>query len=149
MSVAIRRATAEDKPAIVPLAIELTETGSNLAPNYAETIQEYWEKVNMRHALIFVAALAGEIVGYIKGRIIENGPPYVTQKNAVVEELVVATPSRGQGIGGALLGAFEEAVSDEASNIIINTIAESPAVEFYANLGFRVTMHRMEKTLSL
>jgi len=152
MSFNIREARKEDSRQIIPLAIELytgdAYTAGDLVKNYAEVFESEWTKLNFSALLIFVAVMDGSIVGYIKGKVIPWSSPVLIFKNTgVVEEFVVDPSRRGQGIGRALMAAFEEAVRDDVDRILLNTGATNPAIAFYEKAGFRIVSHRMEKRL--
>jgi ribosomal protein S18 acetylase RimI-like enzyme len=146
----IREARTEDSGQIIPLAIELftgdAYTAGDLVENYAEVFEAEWTKLNFSASLIFVAEMDGGIVGYIKGRIVPWSSPFLSLKNAcVVEEFVVESTWRGQGIGRALMAKFEETVRDDVDRIVLNAGATNPAVNFYEKAGFRILSYRMEK----
>ncbi|HME51808.1 MAG TPA: GNAT family N-acetyltransferase [Candidatus Lokiarchaeia archaeon] len=150
MSFNIREAKQEDSHQIIPLAIELYSidayTAKDLVENYPEVFKAEWTKLNFSAWLIFVAEVEGSIVGYIKGRIIPWSSPVLILKNAaVVEEFVVDSSWRGQGIGRALMETFEETVHDDVDRIVLNAGATNPAIAFYEKAGFRILSHRMEK----
>ena len=71
------------------------------------------------------ATVVGYAVGYIFG----------TERNAELEELMVAPQYQRQGIGGRLVRAFEEWA--RASGMEICTLGGGPAPGFYEKLGWR------------
>ncbi len=151
-SITIRPAQKRDRGQIILPCIELFGANTDpinrpLVENYPEIITRSWEKVKIRKAHILVAEQGATIVGYIKWSIYEGVPMYTYKKGAFVEELVVHQPIQRQGIGRALLAAFEKIVSPVADRVMLSSDAQTTTKLFYEKVGYHASAYRMLKVL--
>ncbi|KAB8185707.1 GNAT family N-acetyltransferase [Nonomuraea phyllanthi] len=136
----IRRAEKADADAVFALAREF---GLTFRPERAAFDAALPELLANEDALLLAAVVGGRVQGYLLGfvhlTLFANGPV------AWVEEAMVQSGSRRQGIGRALLEEFERwARSREAGYV---AMATRRAPEFYHALGYEASATFFRKVL--
>ena len=143
---AISVPTAEEAHSLVPvladILIDCVEGGSSvsfLLPISRQTAEGFYRKTAARvaegSAILFVAALDGEIVGTVQlcPVLIENQP-----HRADVAKLLVHRRGRQRGIAQALMAALEERAWAEGRSLLsLDTTTGSPAERLYEKLGWQ------------
>jgi ribosomal protein S18 acetylase RimI-like enzyme len=143
----IRPYDPSDLPACRALWVELTERHRQIydAPAIGGDDPGRWFDEHLAHVgpeRLWVAEHAGRVVGLV-GLIIDG-------QEAEVEPVVVASASRGKGIGRALV----DRVVKEASELGLRYICVKPvarnlqAIDFYYDAGFR-TLGEIEMFIDL
>ncbi|TDE25187.1 GNAT family N-acetyltransferase [Nonomuraea mesophila] len=136
----IRRAEEPDADAVFALAREF---GLTFRPEREAFDSALPELLANKDALLLAAVVNGRVQGYLLGfvhlTLFANGPV------AWVEEAMVGSGSRRQGIGRALLEEFETwARSREAGYV---AMATRRAPEFYHALGYEASATFFRKVL--
>ena len=149
----VRRAGLEDVAGVVGLSAALfREDAGSRDPcvNLGWPAEEGWEyfagMVGGGRSLCLVAEEAGEMVGYLAGRL-EEGTVLRPVDVAELESMYVMEGWRGKGVGAGLVEAFlgwaESRGAERAS--VVAYAANERAIRFYARYGFlprRVCMER-------
>lgn len=101
-------------------------------------------------ACVWLAYVAGELAGYLTARF-NLEPERVLSRRACFEEWFVVPAQRGQGVGRALMQAFEvEARSRDCALLETTTwAAYGEARARYARLGFEEVQLVLRKPLAL
>jgi GNAT superfamily N-acetyltransferase len=143
--IAISTPTAEQAHTLVPvladILIDCVQGGSSvsfLLPITRETAEGFYAKtaarVAERSAVLFVAAIDGEIVGTVQlcPVLIENQP-----HRAEVAKLLVHRRGRQRGVAQALMAALEDKARAEGRTLLsLDTTTGSPAERLYEKLGW-------------
>lgn len=126
----IREATRDDAEDLANLADQLGY------PARPEQVLNRLECVDRATGRVFVAAAAGQVVGWIHVVLYYT---LVTDHAAQLLGLVVDMNWRGRGVGRALLGAAEAWALEEGSEVmyIRTRITRVDAHAFYKHLGYR------------
>lgn len=112
----IRSARLEDYEALCRLYTELDETNRKLLPDVfravegpVRTVETIREKLSDRRAIIFVAEVAGEVVGLVDVQSYDQQPFATFQPRvyAYIESFVVSPEFRGAGVADALFRRLE------------------------------------------
>ncbi len=101
-----------------------------------------------KNYLLFVAKKEKEIVGFIRGAIIQG--TLLNRKNAVINDIMVKNEFKKMGIGKKLMKKFENEVEDKykAHTIYLNVhVKNANALAFYEYLGYSKQTIKMKKTL--
>ncbi|SDR98743.1 tRNA (guanosine(37)-N1)-methyltransferase TrmD [Microlunatus soli] len=139
----IERASAEDAGEIVTVqrAAFVSEALANKTlalPAFTQTVDEV--RTSLADAVVLVARQGssavhrGRVIGSVLGRLTDDDAWYIGR-------LVVAPDRQGEGIGGRLLRAIEEAAPAECRTIRLVTGSEGPNSSFYSRHGYRVISH--------
>ncbi|NGN66732.1 GNAT family N-acetyltransferase [Streptomyces sp. A7024] len=148
--VAVRPATAADRPGILALAPRLTEGAAPWRdPAAVLAAAEQWLAGSLDAAAsggsaVYVAAGPDGVLGVVS---ITEQRHFTGAVDAYVGELAVACEAEGQGIGRRLMAAAESWARERGLRRIRLTTgaANAPARGFYAALGFadeEVTLSR-------
>ena len=131
----IRDLTAADLLALLELYQQLHASDAPLAPDRAA---ELWRAISADPALIYLGGfVAGRLISACNAVVVLNltrgGRPY-----AVIENVVTDAAHRGQGIGGAVLGALVERCwqRDCYKVSLTSAAARGSAHSFYERMGF-------------
>jgi GNAT superfamily N-acetyltransferase len=154
----IRTWQEKDKAALVHLNSELQEFERNLRPSRRqghEMSLDYTSSLLERLTLeeedgeLFVAELAGKIVGFVSCFISEDELETV-QPEVTTEDLVVTKTARGKGVGKALIETVQAyALEHEINRVVVSVLRQNAlALEFYASAGFRLAVLTLEHTLT-
>jgi len=108
------------------------------APLYRLRVEHRLREAN---AAVFIAEQAGAPIGYVLGRIEEEGDPFVDEdfsRHALIEDLYVAAAFRGRGVGRALIDAFASAMSAKGATWlrIVSKSKNRTAIDTYLACGF-------------
>jgi GNAT superfamily N-acetyltransferase len=95
-------------------------------------------------AWLGVAERAGQLVGYCVG--FDHVALYANGRVSWVEELMVSKDFRRQGVGRALMGAFEDWARARGSALV--GLATRRAAPFYASLGYESSATFFRKVLA-
>jgi len=106
-------------------------------------------QLGMPDAVMFVADVDGEVIGYVWGGL--EGMDYMALRGpaGALYDIVVDPEYRGHGIGGLLLdAALAELVRKGAPRVVLSTAERNePAQRLFTRAGFRRTMVEMTKEL--
>lgn len=136
----IRTAQSEDAHAVFVLA-------KSFATSF--TVEEqpfslcFDETLTAPEAHLSVAEEDGQVVGYVLG--FDHLTFYANGRVSWVEEIVVSEPYRRQGIGRALLQAFEAWSFRRGSRLVALATRRAPA--FYVALGYEESAIYFRKRL--
>lgn len=98
--------------------------------------------ITEENALLLVAELGGEVVGYIHGKIVTY--LLFAGREMFVSELFVMDTARGKGIGRALMHSIEtEAIKQKCFRISVLNMRERESYKrgFYPSLGYEERTH--------
>lgn len=126
----VRRITAEDAPVAAKLCEEL---GYPVSPNAMR--QRIESLSQMADHVIFVACLAGEVVGWIDVGVSHH---LQSEPRAEIGGLVVSSTVRSAGIGRRLVACAEEWALERGlkSVLVRSQIAREAAHRFYLREGY-------------
>lgn len=137
----IRRAGEADLPAILVLYQELSGAYDGVQTIDAAQCERAWQRIsNDPRQYLLVADIEGEVKGTLNLTVIPNlghgGQPW-----GAVDNVVVATDQRGQGIGAALIEeAGNIARKERCYKIVLSSnIARKKAHDFYRRMGWKET----------
>ena len=140
MTVTIRAARAADADAMFVL---LHDLATSFTPDRAAFDASFAALLSADDAWLAVADDAGEVVGYCLGFV--HRTFYANGCVGMVEEVIVRADRRGQGIGRALIDAFEQwAKSRDAALVGLMTRRAAP---FYLALGYENSATYFRKLL--
>lgn len=100
-------------------------------------------------ALVMVAELDGELVGYSYAALSERDWNMLLDEHAMLHDIFVASNARRQGVGKALLAAtLGELAARGSKRVVLSTRQGNESAErLFAGAGFRRTM--IEMTLNV
>jgi [ribosomal protein S5]-alanine N-acetyltransferase len=127
--VQVRHATAADGEAVRDLAGQLAMSFPFSSARFHDT---FGALLDTDDACLLVAALDDQIVGYLLGY--RHGTFFASGPVATVEEIMVLDRLRRQGVGRALMQAFEDWATRH--HCVLVALATRRAVPFYAALGY-------------
>ncbi len=135
----IRRATHADAAAIAHVNVSAwNSTYRGHIPDHvldAMDVAEYqrrWEQRIASNALVFVAEVDGQVVGYVNGGKERSGNQRYTSE---VYSIYVLPEHQRRGIGQALFRAFVQHMHDHHAGLLVWVLASNPARQFYAAIG--------------
>ena len=98
-------------------------------------------------ALVFVAELAGQVVGYVYARLEEKSWNDLLEAHGKLHDVFVIPSARKLGAARLLVeAACNELERRGAPRILLATAVENePAQRLFASLGFRTTMVEMTR----
>ncbi len=141
MNVAIREATMEDALAVVELIREMAEPGGNPVMLTAEYVGRY---LTSPVSHILIAEVEGQPVGLLSYSV--RPDLYHAANSCYVEELVVKSGMRGQGVGGALLDAVLRRAGEDCAEISLSVMPNNTdAIRFYREHGLAEEALFLEK----
>lgn len=126
-AVAIRRATADDIPALIDFLQAFVESGDVLPRTFDEL-------EDLIHSF-FVAELAGEIVGCAALEI-------YSRKLAELRSLAVSPTTRGMGVGKRLVQTCVDVAIEKG---VFEVMAISAEDDFFRACGFDYTLPRLRR----
>lgn len=140
MTLAIRRATADDADALFDLAIDFA---TSFAPERAAFETALADIIATEAANLNVAELDGEVVGYCLG--FDHYTLYANGRVAWVEEITVRESVRRSGVGKALMENFEEWSRNRGNKLV--ALATRRAAPFYGSIGYEESATFFRKLL--
>lgn len=158
MSVTIRPMRPEDRPAVLGLLLELTGHEGSLNPQRitgpeaaAACLADDTEKAADQGGAVLVAEVEGLVLGYLALRRGRTGP-FIHEHlrdHVYVENIVVASASRGTGLGQLLLAEAERFARDVGCRVVQLSALENNelALKAYRRAGFGVFALDMAKIL--
>jgi GNAT superfamily N-acetyltransferase len=129
MKVMIRPARPADAATLLPLVQQFV-TSFVIEP--AVWTGSFHQILQTPHAHLLVAEGDQHLLGYLLG--FEHLTFYANGQVAWVEEIMVGAAYRRQGIGGALMGAFETWAAQREAKLV--ALATRRAAPFYRALGY-------------
>ncbi len=157
MGVQIRRATARDIKAILPVWGELASYHAALdpafspAPNWPQEYGAYLRTLMSRDdALAVVARDADEVIGYAVGRISTLPPFFEHRYRGYIHDVFTKEQFRRTGVGRRLVEELFAWFRLHGVSVIELTVAanNTDALPFWERLGFQTYMHQMKRALS-
>ena len=136
----IRRAGPQDGPALFLLACAFA-TSFTVEQTAFESAFE--QLLTQTEAFLAVAEMEEEIVGYVLG--FDHLTFFANGRVAWVEEIMVSTEVRRQGVGRQLMAAFEDWARVREARMI--ALATRRASSFYIALGFAESAQYFRKPL--
>ena len=158
MRVGVRKATADDYNALCDLFDEVDALHRDNLPHRfqqpsgpARERDDYLRLITDDDVALLVGAVGGSTVGFVHAMIREppGMPMFVRRRYAVIENLVVKSEFRKQGIGRILVDEVQEwAIAKGARSIELNVYEfNETAISFYEGLGYRNLSRKMSKEL--
>jgi GNAT superfamily N-acetyltransferase len=136
----IRTAVIEDRAAIFAL---VEQFATSFQPEPAAFDRSFQQLLKDDSAWLGIAVLGDEIAGYCLG--FDHVTFYANGRVAWVEEIMVKAALRGEGIGRALMAAFEDWA--RARGVKLVALATRRAAPFYAALGYEASATYFRKLL--
>lgn len=137
----IRRAEAGDEDGVAALA-------ANLAQSFPFSLEQFHANfpalLAADGACLLLAVHGSEQVGYLLG--FRHLTFYASGPVAWVEEILVRDDARGQGIGAALMSAFESWAADTDCALV--ALATRRAAPFYRATGYEESATYFRKVLA-
>jgi GNAT superfamily N-acetyltransferase len=140
MTFIIRPAEPGDADAVFGLASALA---TSFAPQRAAFNTSFASLLSDDSAHLLVVAIDGQVVGYCLG--FDHFTFYANGRVSWVEEVMVQPDLRGQGIGHALMDAFEDWAKSRDSKLV--ALATRRAAPFYLALGYEESATYFRKLL--
>ena len=136
----IRPATPDDIPALVQLLAALFTIEQDFQPDTAKQARGLAGVIANPNGLVAVAIDdAGAVIGVCSGQLVFSTAEGAW--SAWVEDVVVAAPWRGRGLGRALLGhvlAWAAERGATRAQLLVD-LDNPPALDFYRHLGWSET----------
>lgn len=129
MDVTIRPARATDAVALFPLVHDFA---TSFEPEPDAFAAAFHELLATPHASLLVAVHDDQLVGYLLGFV--HTTFYANGRVAWVEELMVQSSARRQGVGRLLIQIFETWAVDQAARVV--ALATRRAAPFYTAIGY-------------
>jgi GNAT superfamily N-acetyltransferase len=139
-SVQIRYGTTDDAEAVCDLAGKLAQSFPFSPARFHDS---YAAVLSSDDACVLVAAEGEGVLGYLLG--FSHRTFYANGPVAWVEEILVRPPARGQGIGRALMQAWERWATQR--NCVLSALATRRAAPFYLALGYEESATYLRKVL--
>lgn len=136
----IRKAKPNDQQAVFELARELA---TSFTVEQGSFVASFTIILNDENSHLLVAEKRGRIVGYLLG--FDHFAFYANGRIAWVEELYVLSSARKQGVGKALMTAFETLSTQRHSKLI--ALATRRAHKFYNAIGYQESAIYFKKTI--
>ena len=158
LKIFVRRATLEDYQAVCELFDEIDAYHRENLPHIFKKHDgparepEYFSGLMADENVgMFVAETGEKMVGFVNAVIRETPdvPIFVPRRIAVIDNIVVRSAFRSQGIGKLLAEKIEAwAVEKRAGSIELNVYEfNEKAVSFYEKLGYQTVSRRMSKDI--
>ena len=140
----LRDATPDDAPAITDLIQELAQSMGETSPITRDFVRRY---LAFPGSNILLAVEHGQIAGLLSYSIRPN--LYHSGDTALIEELIVRSGWRGQGVGGMLLEALLARLKEsDCVEVSVTTLPDNQgAIRFYRTHGLMDEALYLEKHL--
>jgi ribosomal protein S18 acetylase RimI-like enzyme len=149
----VRRAAASDVQILGKLAAELVRFHHEIDPErffLPSGVEEGYRRwlgteIENVEAIVLVAELRGEVVGYIYGRLEKRDFNMLLSTHAALHDVLVIERARRSGAAAALIEAFAAAATDRGMpRVVLHTAtSNTQAQALFKKLGFRDTMLEM------
>lgn len=145
-------AQLSDREAVNTLARQVHALHVQWRPDIYEMVDELYPEERVREGIaareLYVAKLAGRVVGYVSLKFKDyNHPGLVTRKVMVIDEICVEQSLRGQGIGKAMMEDVHAlAKAFRCTDLQLGVYPQNDdAVGFYQKCGFTIRSIDMQK----
>jgi ribosomal protein S18 acetylase RimI-like enzyme len=149
----VRAATAADLPILGKLAAELVRFHHGIDPDrffLPSGVEEGYRRwlggeIENAEAIVLVAELDGEVVGYVYGRLEKRDFNMLLSAHAALHDVLVIDRARRTGAGEALVRAFADRARDRGvPRVVLHTASSNARAQaLFRKLGFRDTMLEM------
>jgi diamine N-acetyltransferase len=153
MSVTIRLATKEDYPALLPIGLETQEKHADAHPDIfqhgvAGLPEDYFlEHIDSETQAIYVAEVAGSIVGYVLLEVKDNSylDILLPRRLVYITDIAVLKSHQKQGIGHLLFQQSVEWAKDKGAASLDLTVWQfnQDAITFYERHGMEALTRHM------
>lgn len=153
----VRPAAASDLPILGKLAAELVRFHHEIdperffLPSGVEEGYRRWLGTELANseAIVLVAELDGEVVGYVYGRLEKRDFNMLLSAHAALHDVLVVERARRSGAAAALIEAFASRAAERGvPRVVLHTAtSNTKAQALFRKLGFRDTM--LEMTLEM
>jgi GNAT superfamily N-acetyltransferase len=133
----IRIAEEKDLPEILALYLQVEDDGQILSIGEAKAIYNKMKKYPDYH--IYVAEIDGKIVGTFALAIMDN-LAHKGSKSGLIEDVVVAQPFQGRGIGKQMMSRAIEICREKScyKACLSSNLKRHNAHKFYESIGFEI-----------
>ncbi len=155
MPVTLRPAKPTDEPALGRMGAALArqhhafDSERFMLPEDVESGYRWWlgREAKKADAVVLVAELDGEVVGYAYGRVEGVDWNALLDRSGALHDLWVDEKARGAGVGALLAEAMMERLTAlGAPRVVLHTAAKNAhAQRLFARLGWRPTMVEMTR----
>jgi len=138
--ISIRKATAADVEALVPLLADLFSIEADFRPDVERQRRGLALLLAApAQSLVLVAERGGEVVGMVTVQLVVSTAEGAL--SGLLEDMVVAPAARGRGIGRRLLEAAEGWTRERGATRLqlLADRENGPALRFYERMGWRGT----------
>jgi len=138
--ISIRKATAADVEALVPLLADLFSIEADFRPDVERQRRGLALLLAApAQSLVLVAERGGEVVGMVTVQLVVSTAEGA--QSGLLEDMVVAPAARGRGIGRRLLEAAEGWTRERGATRLqlLADRENGPALRFYERMGWRGT----------
>ncbi len=149
----VRRAVASDQQVLGKLAAELVRFHHAIDPERfflptgVEEGYRRWLGTELANAdaVVLVAELGGEVVGYVYGRLEERDFNMLLSAHAALHDVLVIDRAKRTGAGEALITEFARLAAERGvPRVVLHTATSNErAQRLFRKLGFRDTMLEM------
>ena len=136
----IRKATLDDVDGVFLLASDLATSFDVEKRPFSASFQQI---LTDEHALLLVASENKKIVGYCLG--FEHTTFFANGRVAWVEEMMVTSTRRKEGVGRSLMTVFEEWSASRGAKLV--ALATRRAAGFYRAVGYEESATYFRKLL--
>lgn len=150
----LQLATAADRAAVNEIAKQIHDMHVSWRPDIYESVEEQYTEERFTEAIrnrqIYVAKLAGEVVGFAALKKCTYDWPGVVKRSAMlVDEFGVREFCRGHGIGKAMMEDIHAlAKAFGCTDLQLNVYPQNDdAVGFYQHCGFQIQNIGMQKKI--
>ena len=155
--IVIRKGRIKDKDELVDIWKQFMQYHADMASYDFDMIKEapdLWKKwfekhVRSRNRLAVIAEREGKLVGYMLAEIQKRPPIFTTRNQAHINDAVVITSERNQGIGTKMLRHIEKwAREKDVKYTTLYVIPENDiGKNFWKKHGFKTIMMNQRKML--
>lgn len=153
----VRPARHEDVRTVARLAAKLVDQHRGYDPRrfvLPEPVEDGYfrfltAEIGDAQAVLLVASVEGEIVGYLYGRVEPQSFVDLRGEAGWIHDIYVAERARGMKVGGVLLDAGVEALRERgARSLMLNVAPQNDAAHrLFQGRGFKNTMLEMTRQL--